>query len=100
MAVTMVAETLTADAMNAITATDESTAAPNTDITETVAAVTASAATRAAQSALPTVEATSGLSIGPVSNNNTGSGGQTLLVAILIALGLIVVAFSQATRRR
>jgi len=99
MAVTMVAETLTADAMNAITATDESTAAPNIDITETVAAVTASAATRAAQSTLPTVEATSALTIGPV-NNNTGSGGQTLLVAILIALGLIVVAFSQATRRR
>ncbi|MBK8138543.1 MAG: hypothetical protein IPK52_22490 [Chloroflexi bacterium] len=29
-----------------------------------------------------------------------GSGGQTLLVAILIALGLAVVGVSQATRRK
>jgi len=94
---TLAAEmTQTIDAQNSLT--PAVTLMRQSEITQTVAAVTALAATRAvqtAQSALPTPQAT------PAdAQNNTGNGGQTLLVAILIALGLIVVAFSQATRRR
>lgn len=111
-AVTNVFVTQTAAAVHSITPNFTSTPSPMaatatrsgptldpivSGITKTLAAATNDAETRTAQPSLvqPTSQAT------PTPPAETGgNGGQTLLVAVLIALGLIVIAFSQATRRR